>query len=215
MRTFTINDFYFLLDGALWTIWLSLASLACGGILGALICAMRLSRFRALRLTAGAIVQVGQGVPPLVQIFLAYFGLAALGLELPPFLAAAIALSFFAAVYLGEIWRSAVQAIPQQQWEAAESLALTRTQQMTCVIAPQALRFATPPTIGLIVQLVKNTSLASIVGMVELTRSGQLVNNATFESFKIFGLICVIYFCICFPISRLSRLLENRMRVAR
>jgi len=215
MRQLGPNDFLFLIDAAKWTVLLSLSALVMGSIAGALICLCRLSENRGLRWLGATLVSIGQGVPPLVQLFLAYFGLALAGLEISPFFAAAVALSYFAAVYLGEIWRSAIQSIPRPQWEAAESLALSWPQQMLSVIVPQAIRIATPPTVGFIVQLVKNTSLASIVGLVELTRAGQLVNNATFQSFQVFLTICVIYFVICFPISALSRFLELRLKIAR
>lgn len=214
MRSLGPNDLIFLINAAKWTIYLSLSALALGAAAGALICLARLSANPLVRSVAAALVAVGQGVPPLVQLFLAYFGLALAGFDISPFIASAVALSFFTAVYLGEIWRSAIESIPRAQWEAAESLALTWPQQMVEVIVPQAIRIATPPTVGFVVQLVKNTSLASIVGLVELTRAGQLVNNATFQSFQVFLAICVIYFVMCFPISALSRFLEARLKTA-
>lgn len=215
MRQIGLNDVLFLIDAAKYTAALSITALLIGALGGALICLLRLSRNPAARVVSGTIVTIGQGVPPLIQLFLAYFGLALVDLDISPFFAAGLALSFFAAVYLGEIWRSAIESIPKTQWEAAESLALGWPQQMISVIVPQAIRIATPPSVGFIVQLVKNTSLASVVGLVELTRAGQLVNNATFQSFQVFFAICVLYFMICFPLSALSRFLEGRMKVAR
>ncbi|QCO06325.1 amino acid ABC transporter permease [Azospirillum argentinense] len=210
MREFSYNDLFFLLDATQYTLWLSLVSLILGGVIGVGVCLMRLSTSRPVAALASAIVAVGQGVPPLVLLFLAYFGLSFAGVVVSPFVAASVALSYFAAVYLGEIWRSAIQSIPTAQWEASESLSLSWRQQMVYVIVPQAIRLATPSSVGFIVQLVKNTSLASIVGLVELTRAGQLVNNATFQAFEVFLAVAAIYFCLCYPLSLLSRYLEKR-----
>lgn len=210
MREFSYNDIYFLLDATQYTVWLSLASLVLGSVVGIGICLLRLSNSKLIGAIAATIIAIGQGVPPLVLLFLAYFGLAFAGIVVSPFMASCIALSFFAAVYLGEIWRSAIQSIPIAQWEASESLSLSWAQQMIYVIVPQAIRLATPSSVGFIVQLVKNTSLASIVGLVELTRAGQLVNNATFQAFQVFLTVAIIYFCICYPISLISRFLEKK-----
>ncbi|QCN99678.1 amino acid ABC transporter permease (plasmid) [Azospirillum argentinense] len=210
MREFSYNDLFFLLDATQYTLWLSLVSLILGGVIGVGVCLMRLSTSRPVAALASAIIAVGQGVPPLVLLFLAYFGLSFAGVVVSPFVAASVALSYFAAVYLGEIWRSAIQSIPTAQWEASESLSLSWGQQMVYVIVPQAIRLATPSSVGFIVQLVKNTSLASIVGLVELTRAGQLVNNATFQAFEVFLAVAAIYFCLCYPLSLLSRYLEKR-----
>ena len=105
--------------------------------------------------------------------------------------------------------------MPFQQWEASSSLALTRTQQYRYIIIPQAIRISLPPTVGFLVQLVKNTSIVSVVGFVELSRAGQLVNNATFRPFQVFAAVAAIYFLICFPLSRLSRYLERATHAGR
>ena len=114
-------------------------------------------------------------------------------------------MTIYVSAYLGEIWRGCVEAVPRTQWEAAECLALTRWQRLRLVILPQALRIATPPTVGFLVQIVKNTSLASVVGFVELTRAGQVINNSMFEPFLVFMLIAALYFALCYPLSRWSR----------
>jgi len=151
----------------------------------------------------------------LMVLFLAYYGLSLAGFELPPLLAASVSLGIYVSAYLAEIWRGAIEAVPFQQWEASASLALSRPQQYRYIIIPQALRLSLPPTVGFLVQLVKNTSIVSVVGFVELSRAGQLVNNATFQPFKIFGVVALVYFLICFPLSRLSRRLERVLHVGR
>lgn len=211
MRHFGWNDFLYMLTATQWTFYLSVTALTLGGLIGTVVCLVRLSRNPFVHAASGIVIEVGIGIPPLVQLFLFYFGLAFAGYEVSPFVAAAISLIFFTAIYLGEIWRGAVETIPNAQWEAGESLALSWWQQMVYVIGPQAIRIAIPPTIGFFVQLIKNTSLASIVGLIELTRAGQLVNNATFQSFPVYLCVCAIYFALCFPLSLLSRHLEHRL----
>lgn len=208
LRSFGWSDTLFLLQGALWTLALSFAAFAFGSLIGAVVCWLRMARNPVARVSGALLVQIVQSVPPLILLFLTYFGLSLAGYNVNAFVAATAALGLFAAVYLGEIWRGSITSITRTQWEAAEALALTRFDQLVSVILPQAVRIAIPPTVGFLVQLIKNTSLASVVGYVELIKAGQLINNATFQSLKVFGIVCVIYFCICFPLSRLSRRLE-------
>ena len=132
-----------------------------------------------------------------------------------PLIAASLSLAIYSSGYLGDIWRGAIQSVPIQQWEASASLALTPLQQYRTVILPQAVRIALPPTVGFLVQLVKNTSIVSIVSVVELVREGQLVNNATFQHFPVFMTVAAIYFAICFPLSWTSRILEMRFNAYR
>ena len=205
----------FLVSAVRWTLLLTLIAFVCGGLLGGAVALLRLSRRRAVRQAATAYIGLIQSIPVLMVLFQAYYGLALAGLDVPPLVAASFALSIYVSAYLADIWRGAVEAVPYQQWEASASLALTRAHQYRHVILPQALRLALPPTVGFVVQLVKNTSVVSVVGFVELSRAGQLVNNATFQPFKVFGLVALVYFLICFPLSRLSRLLERTLHVGR
>ncbi|PRD40599.1 amino acid ABC transporter permease [Phyllobacterium phragmitis] len=199
----------FLLNGAFWTLVLSLMAFVGGGLGGFVIALGRTSPFKVLRMLAGTYVQIVQGTPLLVILFLTFFGLPTLGLSISPMLAAGLSLTIYVSAYLGEIWRGALQSVPRAQWEAAECLALSRTQRLFKVILPQAVRIATPPTIGFSVQIIKNTSLASVVGFVELTRAGQLINNSIFEPFAIYMIVALLYFCLCFPVSVLSQRLER------
>ncbi|MFL4993108.1 MAG: amino acid ABC transporter permease [Microvirga sp.] len=204
------NHLMFLGYGALWTIGLSLIGLIGGGIAGFIIALCRISPSRIVRLVSAGYVQLIQGTPLLVIMFLTYFGLPTLGVTVSPLTAAGASLTIYVGAYLGEIWRGSIESVPKPQWEAAEGLALSRTQRMMKVILPQAVRIATPPTVGFMVQIIKNTSLASVVGFVELARSGQIINNSLFEPFLIYTIIAVIYFALCYPISRISRRLEMR-----
>ena len=205
------NHLLFLAHGAMWTIGLSLIALIGGGLVGFLVALARISPSRAVRLASGLYVQLVQGTPLLVILFLGYFGLAAIGLGLSPLAAAGASLTIYVAAYLGEIWRGSIESVPKPQWEAAEGLGLTRAQRMVKVILPQAVRIATPPTVGFAVSIIKSTSLASVVGFVELTRSGQIINNSLFEPFLVYAIIAAIYFALCYPLSRFSQELERRM----
>ncbi len=202
----------FLLIGALWTICLSLIAFVGGGIAGGIVALCRVSPVKAVRWLALAWVQLIQGTPLLVVLFVCYFGLSIMGYELPGLVAAGIAMVIYVSAYLGEIWRGCIESVPRTQWEAAECLALTRAQRMRLVVLPQAIRIATPPTVGFMVQIVKNTSLASIVGFVELVRAGQLINNSIFQPFTVYLLIAVMYFAMCYPLSVWSRRLEQRQQ---
>ncbi|SMG60736.1 amino acid ABC transporter permease [Paraburkholderia susongensis] len=200
----------FLLNGALWTVVLSLVALIGGGLLGFAVALARVSPRHAVRVVATGYVQLIQGTPLLVIMFVTYFGLPTIGITISPLVAAGASLTINVSAYLGEIWRGAIESVPKPQWEAAECLALSRTQRMFRVILPQAVKIATPPTVGFMVQIIKNTSLASVVGFVELARSGQIINNSLFQPFIVYLIIAAVYFCLCYPISRLSRSLERR-----
>jgi polar amino acid transport system permease protein len=215
MEHFGWLQILYLLRSAGWTLALTGIAFVLGGFLGGAIALMRLSSLRALRRFMVGYIAVVQSVPVLMVLFLSYYGLSAAGMELPPLLAASLSLGIYVSAYLAEIWRGAIEAVPFQQWEASESLAMTPAQQYRYVILPQALRISLPPTVGFLVQLVKNTSIVSVVGFVELARAGQLVNNATFDPFRVFGTVAIIYFLICFPLSRLSRYFERVLHVGR
>jgi len=206
-----LHHLQFLAVGALWTVCLSLIAFVGGGIAGGAIALCRISPLKPLRWLTIAWIQIIQGTPLLVVLFVCYFGLSIMGLELPGLVAASIAMIIYVSAYLGEIWRGCIEAVPRTQWEAAECLALSRWQRMRLVVLPQALRIATPPTVGFMVQIVKNTSLASIVGFVELVRAGQLINNSTFQPFLVYLIIAAVYFAMCYPLSVWSRRLEQRL----
>jgi len=197
-----------------WTIVLSVVSFVGGGMLGLVILSMRIGKSRIGQHVARLYVELFQGTPLLMQLFLIFFGLGLFGLDVPAWLAAGLALVCWTAAFLAEIWRGCVESIPKGQWEAGSSLALTRPQQMRLIILPQALRIAIPPTTGFSVQVVKGTAVTSIIGFVEVSKAGTIVTNATFEPFTVYGLVALIYFVISFPFSKFSKWLEFRMAMA-
>lgn len=203
-----------LLLAARWTILLSLVSFLGGGLVGLLVMFMRISPRRVLNVIAKGYIELFQGTPLLMQLFLAFFGLALLGLKVPAWFAASLTLILWTAAFLAEIWRGCVEAVAKGQWEASASLGMGRLQQMRHVILPQALRIAVPPTVGFSVQVVKGTALTSIIGFVELTKAGTAVTNATFQPFTVYGFVALIYFALCWPLSKSSQVLERKLNVA-
>jgi polar amino acid transport system permease protein len=200
-----------LLLAARWTVALSLVAFVGGGLVGLLLLLARLARLRGADVLVGAYVQLFQGTPLLMQLFLAYFGLAALGLPTSAWVAAALALTLYSSAYLTEIWRGSVAAVPQGQWEASSSLALSLSEQLRHVIGPQALRIAMAPTVGFLVQVVKGTALASVIGFVELAKAGSMIVNATFQPFLVYACVAALYFVLCWPLSAYSRRLERKL----
>jgi polar amino acid transport system permease protein len=210
MRTFGFSDFLFILEAAKWTIGLSLMAFVGGAIGGLLVALARTSDNRLARVVATAFVQVFQGTPLLLQLFLIFFGAPVLGWDLNPWIAAGVALMLNTSAFLGEIWRGCIQAIPRGQWEAADALGLHYVARMRDVVLPQAFKIALPPTVGYMVQVIKGTSLAAIIGFTEVTRAGQIINNATFQPLIVFSLVAGIYFALCWPLSLLATRMERR-----
>lgn len=201
--------------GGVWTVGLSLTAFVLGGSMGLLVLTARIASHPLPRRLARAYIALFQGTPLLMQLFLVFFGIALLGIDVPAWLAAALGLTLFTSAYLAEIWRGCVEAIPKGQWEAAASLALNWREQLRLVILPQALRIAVAPTIGFSVQVVKGTAVTSIIGFTELTKTGSILANATFQPFLIYGLVAIGYFLLCFPLSRYAARLERSFRGTR
>jgi len=197
-----------------WTVALSLLSFLLGGTLGVILLFLRTSKRRVLRDAVRLYIEVFQGTPLLMQLFLVFFGLALFGLEVPAWLAAGMTLTLWSASFLAEIWRGCVEAIPRGQWEASACLAMGYFQQMRHIVLPQALRMAIPPTVGFGVQIIKGTAVTSIIGFVELSKAGTVITNATFQPFTVFGLVGLMYFALCWPLSKYSQFLERKFNVA-
>ncbi len=203
-----------LLLAARWTVLLSLATFVFGGIVGLILLLLRTGRNVAGRRFAWGYVELFQGTPLLMQLFIVFFGLSLVGLNVPPWLAAGLTLTLWTSAFLSEIWRGCVEAIARGQWEASASLGMGYFQQMRWVVLPQALRIAIPPTVGFSVQIIKGTAVTSIIGFVELSKAGTVVTNATFQPFTVYGFVALIYFALCYPLSVSSQMLERKLNVA-
>ena len=211
-RGFGTGELLFLIEALRWTVLLTAVAFAGGGVGGFAVALARTSPSRSLRAAAWLFTMLLQGTPLLMQLFVAFYGLAVLtGLRLDPWPAVALAFTLYAAAFLGDIWRGTIQAIPRTQWEAATALGLRRWPTLRTVVLPQAARIAIPPTVGFLVQLIKNTSVAAIVGFVELTRAGQLMVNVTFQPMVVYPVVALLYFLLCWPISFGAAKLEARL----
>ena len=210
IRDFTLTEFWVIASGLWATLLLSAVAFVGGALAGLGVALARTSSIRALRRAAAVFIDFFQGTPMLLQLFLVFYGLPVFGLKLNVWVAAAVGLTLHAGAYLGEIWRGCIQAVPRGQTEAASALSLGYWARMRCVVLPQALRMSFAPTVGFLVQLIKGTSLAAIIGFVELSRSGQLVSSVTYKPLLAFGLVAACYFAICFPLSRYATRLERR-----
>jgi polar amino acid transport system permease protein len=215
MDHFTYIQFTYLLKGLGWTLILSALSFVLGAVAGFAVMLARVSRFGAVRAVTAFYIGTIQGIPLLILLFVVYFGVGIFGINVPPLVAAGIALMVYVSAFLGEIWRGSVQSIEKTQWEASECLGLSRWQSLILVVIPQAVRLSLPATVGFLVQVIKSTSLASVVGFVELTRAGQILNNSLFQPFLVFALVGGFYFLLCFPLSRWSRAMERKLNVGR
>ena len=215
MVEFTLWDiFRNLLLAARWTVVLSLIAFVGGGLVGLALLLARLAKVRGAERGVAAYVQLFQGTPLLMQLFLAYFGLALFGINVSAWVAAGLALTLYTSAFLAEIWRGCVAAIPKGQWEAADSLALSFGEKMRHVVGPQALRIAVAPTVGFLVQVIKGTALASVIGFIELTKAGTMITNATFKPFTVYACVALMYFVLCWPVSAWSKQLERKLRRA-
>lgn len=210
IQSFGWSSVGFLWNGLIWTVCLSLCTFVCGGVFGLIFAVGRALGPRWLQMIIAGYIQLIQATPLLILVFLAFYGLSFAGFYFPPLAAAAISLTIYSTAFLADIWRGCIEAIPATQWEAADALALSRTQRLRYVILPQAFRIALGPTVGFMVQIVKNTSVTALIGFVELTRAGQLLNNMTFQPFHVFLTVAAMYFLVCFPLSWWSERLKER-----
>ena len=215
IREFGSVEFLYLLAAMRWTLGLSLLAFVCGGLVGLVVALLRVAPVAPVRWLAAAYIQLFQATPLLMLLFLVFFGLALFGLSQDAFLSVTVALTCYASAYFGEIWRGSIQAVPQAQWQGSAALGFSYLEQMRHVVLPQSVRIATPPTVGFMVQLVKNTSLASIIGFHELTHAAQYVNNVTLKPILVYGVVGALYFAVCFPLYLLSRRLEDRFNADR
>jgi polar amino acid transport system permease protein len=212
MQEFTLTQILTnLLIATRWTIALSAIAFLGGGIFGFLIMVMRISPNPIIKSISLIYIEFFEATPLLMQLFLIFFGLSVLlGLNLSAWAAAAIALTTYSSAFLADIWRGSVEAIPRGQWEASRALGLSYFKQLQRIILPQAVRMSIPPTVGFAVQIIKGTSLASVIGFIELTRAASSISNVTFQPFLVYALAAIIYFCLCFPLSLWSKRLEKQ-----
>jgi polar amino acid transport system permease protein len=215
IREFSLNDVVFMLEALRWTLVLAFVATIGGGVLGIIVAVLRVVAFKPANWLAIGYINLVQGTPLLGQLFVFFFGLPLFGIQVDAWVAAALSMSIYASAFFGEIWRGSLQSVSQRQWEAGAALGLNYRQRLTHVVLPQAIRISIAPTVGFLVQLVKNTSLAALIGFIELTRASQIITAATFAPLPVYCTAAVLYFIICYSMSQFSQRLERRFHVSR
>jgi polar amino acid transport system permease protein len=213
MEEFTVSQILInLLVAAKWTIILSAIAFIVGGIVGFGIMLMRISSIRWVKWLSLIYIEFFEGTPLLLQLFLAFFGISVVfGINLSPLVAATVALTTFTSSFLADIWRGSIEAIPRGQWEASAALGFGYFKQLRLVILPQAVKLSIAPTVGFLVQVIKGTSLASVIGFAEISRVATQINNVTLKSLLVFSLAGLLYFALCYPLSAWSQRLEKKL----
>ncbi len=213
MDEFTVSQILInLLVAAKWTIILSAIAFVVGGIVGFLITLMRISSIKWVKFLSLVYIEFFEGTPLLLQLFLAFFGISVVfGINLSPLVAATLALTAFTSSFLADIWRGSIEAIPRGQWEASSALGFGYFKQLRLVVLPQAVKLSIAPTVGFLVQVIKGTSLASVIGFAEISRVATQINNVTLKSLLVFSLAGLLYFALCYPLSAWSQQLEKKL----
>jgi len=215
MDKFGTPEFLFLLQGLKWTVLLTIISFIGGGVFGLAIALARVSSNVVIRWVSAGYIAIFQGTPLLMQLFVIFFGFALFQFDIDAWVAVSFAYTAHASAFLGDIWRGSIQSLPSGQTEASDALAIGYVSRMRDIILPQALKVSLPATIGFSVQLLKGTSLAAIVGFVELARAGQIVSNLIFQPILVYGIVGLMYFFICWPISIWGSAMERKMALER
>ncbi len=204
----------FLLNGLWMTVKISLVTIICGSILGLVVGMLRTVGGWPVSATLGIYIHALRGTPFLIHLYVIYFVLPSTGiswLQLEAFPAAVIALSLYTSTYVAEIVRSAIQAVPRGQGEAARSTGMTALQSMWHVVLPQAVKLMIPPMGGVYVIIIKGTSIVSVIGISELVRAGEhATQRHPRELMVIYGLTALMYFVYCYPVLRIARWAETK-----
>ena len=198
--------------GAWITIQLTVYAIVAGVVLGLFLSLLRISKNPLLSAPATAYIEFMRGTPLLAQIFMIYFGLGSLGINVPDFMSGFIALSLNSSAYNAEIFRAGIQSISKGQMEAARSLGLSYAQSMAHVVVPQAFRFCLPPLGNEFIALLKDSSLVAIIGISDLMRVGREINGRTLRSIEVFGYVSIVYLLMTLPLSQLVNAAERRMK---
>jgi polar amino acid transport system permease protein len=208
----------FLAEAALATIALSAIGCICGALIGFGLALIRLTHAKVLlplRILAILFTEFFRRVPFLVTLMLAFFAFQFAGADLPLFAVAATSVAFIAAAFLAEIIRSGFESVHRAQWDAAASMNFGLMMTVFQVILPQAWKVILPPGFGFFVMFIKDTALASQIGVVELTYAAKVLNNKGFSAALVFGIVLLLYFAISYPLSRLGVHLEKRLAFSR
>jgi His/Glu/Gln/Arg/opine family amino acid ABC transporter permease subunit len=209
-----IENLGYLLRGALVTVALAAATVVPSAVIGMLLALAKVFGGMAVRAAVDVYLYVIRGVPLLVLLFFMYFALPYSGIDVPPLFGGVLVMSLYFGAFMAEIFRAAILSLPRAQWDAARSLGMRRRLMFRIIIYPQVFRLAAPPFVNTCILLVKSTSLVSIISLWELTLAGREVAERTFAPLQIFGGVALIYFVLCYALSRYGLYLEKQMRFA-
>jgi len=209
-----IANFPLLLQGAERTLYLSAATAIFSSAIGLVAALLRVFGWWPFRVAVDVYVYVVRGVPLLLLLFFMYYGLPYSGIDLAPVPGGILVMSVYFGAFMSEVFRAAIEALPRAQWDAARSLGMRLPLILAIVVLPQAVRLSAPAFINTCILLIKSTSLVSIIGLSELTMVGRQIVERTFAPFQILLGVALIYFVICYSLSRLGRYAEQRMRHA-
>ncbi|MEB3100953.1 amino acid ABC transporter permease [Ferviditalea candida] len=203
-----------LLNGFAVTIELSILAIITGTLLGFVAGLSQTSKWAILKYPTKLYIEIFRGSPLLIQLFMVFYGLPYLGIDISIFAATLLVFTLYGGAYIAEIIRSGIESIPKGQFEASQSLGLTYRQMMQKIILPQTLKVSLPPLMGFYIGLIKDTSVASIIGYMEVVKEGQMIINITAKPFEIYFVISVMYFIISYPLSLLVDWIEGRNKHA-
>ena len=207
-----VYDAILFLQGLGNTVILCVCGLGLGLIIALVVGLARASRFRWMSWPAALYIEVIRDSPLLMQLYLIFFALPLMGLQVPIFAAGVATLMVNSSAFMAEIVRAGIQAVGRDQWDASRSLGMGYVQAMRWVVLPQAVRVMIPPGVGLLIGLIKDSSVISVISYLELTRVGQILTEKTFLSFQVFGIVAALYFLMCYPLSRVALYAERRLK---
>lgn len=210
-----LSEYYsFFIDGVKFTIFLAFFAVLIGFVLGLLLSLMRLSNKKILNIISSAYIEFIRGTPVLVQLYIVFYGLPHLGITLPDFIAGIIALSVNSSAYVAEIIRAGIQAVDKGQMEAARSIGMTPSMAMRYIIIPQAVKNILPALGNEFIVVIKESSIASIIGIHELMYNADTVRGNIFKPFEPLIIAAIIYFILTFSLSKVVGVFERRMKTS-
>lgn len=207
-----IHNFVYLLRGAEFTLLLSAGSVVLSTGIGAIVALLHVFGALPVRILVEIYVFLVRGIPLLILLFMMYYMLPYIGIDLQPMTGGILVIGIYYGAFMSQVFRAAILSLPKSQWDAARGLGMRRPLMLELVIFPQAFRIAAPPFVNTCMQLIKSTSLVSIIGLWELTMAGRETVERTLAPFQIFAGVALIYFCICFSLASYGRYLEKRMQ---
>ncbi|CAH2214073.1 amino acid ABC transporter permease [Tepidibacter aestuarii] len=212
--SFLSKYYMFFLTGTKNTVLLSVCSVFIGVILGLFVSLMKLSKNKVLNIISSVYIEFLRGTPILVQIFIVYYGLPRLGLDMPPFVSGVIALSINSSAYVAEIVRTGIQAVDKGQMEAARSLGMSHNMAMRYIIIPQGLKNILPALGNEFIVLIKESSIVMVVGIADVMYNTNIVRGNTYQPFEPLMIAALIYFVLTFTLSKFMNKIERGMAVS-